>query len=318
MFKFWGDAEFEALSITDLAEIWRLFSWFHSKREESEEQQQENRKKIDRLAAVLCQKIMHANEIYYVYNKATGEPHMFSRTVKHENGYECLPPDILVFTKAYAEVMKLSFPEDKFEIRKIENGPDKLGIYNFLGSTFYLNGACGVGVLSEQTAINADMLIKKPDYSNVRPQDIPVTNPDVMRWMLLIGQLGKPENEDTELIYKLYYRFLSMEMVKANFLIPMRHEDEIPKADEEGKITLTKDTTIQFPTMDGKYGRPAVRMYTDWKRLRMCYDDKWGGLVQPISGMIEIFDCAINATQFPQAGSYIGKEIFEEMSKQAK
>ena len=310
-----SDDDLATLSITDCAEIWRLFSWFHSKQEESDEQQQENRRKIDKLAAALCQKILNAKEIYFVYNKLTGEPHLFSRTVKQGNGYVCTPPDILIFTKAYAEMMKRSFPEDKFEIRMIENGEDKKGIYNFLGGVFYLNGACGVEIISEQTAISAPMLVPEPDYSNVRPQDIPVTNPDVVRWMLLIGQLGKQENEDAELVYRLYYRFMSIEMVKAKFLIPMRNEDEFPKADEEGKTVLKKDTTIQFPTMDGKYGRPAVRMFTDWKRLRMCYDENWGGLVQPIESMIGVMDCAINATQLPQAGSYIGQEMFEEMKK---
>lgn len=310
-----SNEDIAALSITDCAEIWRLFSWLHSQKEESEEQQQDNHKKIDKLAAALCQKILSANEIFYVYNKATGEPHLFSRTIKRDEGYECTPPDIRIFTKAYAEMMKSSFPEEKFEIRKIENGADKKGIYNFLGSVFYLNGACGVEVISEQTAIQANMLVPEPDYSNIRPQDIPVTNPDLVRWMLLIGQLGKPSNDDAEIVYKLYYRFMSIEAVKAKFLIPMQNNGDIPQPDEEGNTVLKKDTTLRFPTMDGKYGRAAVKMFTDWKRLRMCFDESWGGLVQPIEGMIGIYDCAINATQFSQAGSYIEQEMFEDMKQ---
>ena len=42
-------------------------------------------------------------------------------------------------------------------------------IYNFLGSTFYLNGACGVKVIYDNFSIDACMLVEKPDYSNLPP-----------------------------------------------------------------------------------------------------------------------------------------------------
>lgn len=313
-----SDTELETLTITDCAEIWRLFTWFHTKviKDESEEIKKENHEKIDRLASVLCKKIMQAESIYCVFNKNTGEPHMFSRTIDQGDGtYICSPPDIRIFTKAYESVMRNVFPEDTFEIRRIDNGENRDGIFDFFGSTFYLNGACGVEVISEQTAINSSMFVAAPDYGSIAKQNIPVTNPDLMRWMLLIGQLGQVQGEDGELIYKLYYRFMSKEMVKANFLIPMQKEGDIPQPDENGMTVLKKDMILKFPTMDGKYGRSAVRMFTDWKRLRMVYDEGWDGMVQPIEGMIDSFDCAINATQYPQAGCYIGKEMFEEIKK---
>ena len=241
---------------------------------------------------------------------------MFSRTIDQKDGtYRCTPPDIMIITEAYKPAMTAQFPENKFEIKKIENGEEKKGIYNFLGSSFYLNGACGICILSEQASIAAPMLVPKPDYSNVRPQDIPVTNPDLVRWMLLLGQIGKPEGNDAELIYKLYYRFMAQELVKARFLIPTQKEGEIPKGDENGKTVLEKNVSFKFPTMDGKYGRPAVRMYTDWKRLRMVYGEEWSALVQPVEGMIGVFDCAVNVTEFARAGCYIGAEMFEEIKK---
>lgn len=313
-----SDKDIEELSIADCAEIWRLFSWFHSKtvHTESEEVKQENRRKIDVLGAALCKKILAADAIYCVYSKETGEPYMFSRTIDKKDGtYMCTPPDILIFTNAYKTIMSAQFPENKFEIKKIENGENKDGIYNFLGSTFYLNGACGVDVLSEQAAIEASMLVPVPDYSNVRPQDIPVTNPDLVRWMLLLGQMDKPEGHDAQLIYKLYYRFMSKEIVKAKFLIPMQSDDEIPQGNENGKIVLEKGVSIKFPTMEGKYDKPAVRMYTDWKRLRMVHGAEWNGFVQPIDGMIKIYDCAINATEYNKAGCYISEDMFEDMKK---
>ncbi len=313
-----SDAEFEVLSIADCAEIWRLFLWYRNNiiKDDSEQTKQADKEKMNRIGAVLCKKILGADAIYCVFNKMTGEPHMFSQTVnKGDGSYMCTPPRITIGTKGYAEAMVKQLSAEKYEIRKIDNGEDKKGIYNFLGSTFYLNGACGVCVQSQQTSIAAEMLVPKPDYSNVPPQNIPVTNPDLMRWMLLIGQLGKPEGKDAELIYRLYYKFMSMELVKAKLLVPMQHEGEMPKADEKGKAVLTKDMKFKLPTMKGKGEKAAVRMYTDWKRLRMVYGKEWGGMVQPVSGMIETFDCAINSTQFPAAGCYISKEMFEDMKQ---
>lgn len=56
-------------------------------------------------------------------------------------------------------------------------------------------------------------------------------------------------------------------------------------------------------------------MYTDWKRLRMVYGEEWGGLVQPIEGMIRVFDCAVNVTKHTAAGCYVNGDMFEEMKK---
>ena len=312
------DEEIESCSITDLAEMWRLFNWYKTKviKSDSEETKIEERKKIDRIAAAICKKILSAEEIYCVYNKDTGEPNMFSQTVKQDGGYMCTPPDILIFTKAYKGKMIEDCEREGFEVKKIENGENGDGIRNFLGSTFYLNGACGVAILSVYTSIDASMLVEKPDYSNIKnPAEIPVTNPDIERWLLLLGQMGEPQTEDEKLIYNLYFGFLSKEMVKGNFIIPMKKDSDIPEPDENGKTVLKKDTTIGFPTRKGKYGRDAICMYTDWKRLRMNHDEKWEGFIQPISGMIDMFDCEINPTKFVKAGCYVGKEMYQDMKK---
>lgn len=313
-----SEKDMDSLSLADCAEIWRLFIWFQTQvvKQRDEEKLKVHRERLKQLAIAMGKKLLVADSIYCVYSKATGEPYMFSQTVRQENGnYMCTPPHILVVTKKYEKQVMQTLPADKFEMRCIENGEDKQGIYNFLGSTFYLNGACEVAIQAHQSTVAAEMIVQKPDYSQKKPINVPVTNPNLVRWMLLIGQMGKPEGEDQDLIYRLYYRFMSMEMTKANFLIPMKHDGEMPKTDEDGKTVLKEGMSMQFPTMDGKYGRPAVRMFTDWKRLRMAFNEEWSGMIQPISGMIGVFDCAINATEYPQAGCYVGQEMFEDMQK---
>lgn len=316
-----AEADMEKLSLADCAEIWRLFIWFQTQvvKQKDEEKLKVHRERLSKLALAMGKKLLEADAIYCVYSKDTGEPYMFSQTVRQNNGnYMCTPPHILVVTKQYEKQVMDSLPADKFEMKRIENGEDKKGIYNFLGSTFYLNGACEVAIQAHQSTVAAEMIVPKPDYSQVKPINVPVTNPDLVRWMLLIGQMGKPEGEDQELIYRLYYRFMAIEMTKAKFLIPMKHEGEMPKTDEDGKTVLKDGMSMQFPTMDGKYGRPAVRMFTDWKRLHMAFDEEWNGMIQPIEGMIGVFDCAINATEYPQAGCYVGQDMFEDMKKLVK
>ncbi|MDD6796513.1 MAG: hypothetical protein PUE01_14105, partial [Clostridiaceae bacterium] len=74
------------------------------------------------------------------------------------------PPDIILITKAYLEMWKQQFSPEKYDIVKIENGEDGKEIYNFIGSTFYLNGACGVTVLFNDFSIDAGMLVEKQTY----------------------------------------------------------------------------------------------------------------------------------------------------------
>ncbi len=309
-----SEKEMEVMSIADMVEAWRLFSWKQSQtvNTDSDADKEVNRNKVGRLAEALIAKIFDAEEIHVVYNKRTGEPHMFSRTIDRKDGtYLCTPPDILVIPKAYAHVYAATYSEGDYELKKIENGEDKKGIYNFFGSTFYLNGACGIDIIGPQTAIDASKLVPPPDYSNTPQINIPVTNPDLVRWMLLMGQMGKPDSPDKETVLKLYHNFFLQELNKATLLIPMKKEGEIPAPDENGKTVIKEGVKIQFPTMKGKHDRDAVRMFTDWKRLRMEYDDNWSGMLQPVSGMIDVFDCAINATKYPEAGCYIDKEMYE-------
>ena len=88
---------------------------------------------------------------------------------------------------------------------------------------------------------------REPDYSNIPEISVPVTNPDLVRWMLLIAQLGQPATEEQKLIYKLYFRFLSIEMTKARFIIPTKTSEDFPEPDENGKTVLKKDMQISLP-----------------------------------------------------------------------
>ena len=153
------------------------------------------------------------------------------------------------------------------------------------------------------------MLVDKPDFSDQPEINIPVSNPDLVRWMLLMGQMEEFDTEDKKTIYKIYYNFLNQEISNAKFLIPI--SGDLPKGDENGKAVLEKDTKISFPIRDGKDGRQTICVFTDWYRLRKVFDEKWGGMVQTLDGMIEVFDYSINASDHPAEGIYFSKTAYD-------
>ena len=313
------DEDIERMSITDLAETWRLLNFIVSTQNNVVQAvHEENRRKIGRMAEAMVKKLFELDSIYVVINKRTNEPHLFSRTIKQDQGYLCTPPDIMVVTEAYKPAYEKSMEGTDRELRKIENGSDRKGIYNFLGNSFFVNGAQGVDFLFVEAAISWERFMPAPDYSGMSEVNIPVTNPDVERWMLLLGQMGNPKNDDEDLICRLYYRFMSKEIVKAKFIVPMKFEGEAPspeEGDEDGKVTIKKDTKIQLAIQQGKNGRDAVRFYTDWNRLHEVYDKEWSGMIQTVDQMIDVFDIAINVTEHPEAGCYVSREMYEDMKK---
>ncbi len=313
-------SDYDKMSLTDLAEVRRLYKWLidSKKEQETKERNEYNKLVFDTIGHQMCNKILSSKEIYTVINKKTGEPHMVSHTYKQDNNsYITTPPDIILITKAYLNLWKNQFPEENFDIIRIDNGQDCKGIYNFLGSTFYLNGACGVTVLFNDYSIDAGILVEKPDYSNIPPVQVPVTNPDLERWLLLIAQLDTPETEDEKQLHSIYLNHIFTELAHAKFIIPMKVNQDDIDSDDTGKGVFKKDSQIAIAIRPGKEERNAVSMFTDWKRFRMVYkeDDGWNGLIQPISGMIDSFDCAINATEHNLAGCYIDRNFYIEHIK---
>ena len=310
------------MSIGDIAELWCfVMHVIRTNKDMPEPTRKEIYGKIGPIADELISKILSAEEIFYVNNKRTGEPHLFSQTIKRENGYECTRPDILLIPKSHLEKLRSSFENENLEILSVKNGEDGKGIYNFLGSTFYLNGACGIQVLSKDIMIDASKVVEKPTYEGVPELNIPVTNPDLLRWMLLMGQMTEPQTDDAKLIYNLYFGFFLKELPKAKLLVPMKGDLALnsSKPDENGKMTIQKGTKISFPTIQGKKDKRAVQMFTDWKRLYMVFGNDWSGMVETIGNMIEVFDCAINATDYLPAGCYIDSDMYKlALEKQKK
>lgn len=315
--------DYLAASLDDSVEILRLFLWKcrQNQETESEESYQANTRKLERLAEIVKDKLLAADSVYAVFSEKTGEPYLFSTTYdRGEEGYLCTDPMIMLLTPSWYRQFKETIDSRPNSVVKlIENTEDKKGIENFLGTAFYLNGALGAIFNSKEVSISASALVPKPDYSNLPEIQVPVMNPDLVRWMLLMGQLDSPTTEDEEVIYKLYYKFFSEAMPKAKFLIPLDAASEFKDDSQEGSsFVLEKDSSFNIPVKEGKDGRNSVPVFTDWKRLRMVFDEKWNGMIEEAGGMIEVFDYAINPTEYYEAGAYVSLTAFKEMQEHSE
>ena len=312
--------DYLAASLDDSVEILRLFLWKcrQNQETESEESYQANTRKLERLAEIVKDKLLAADSIYAVYSEKTGEPYLFSTTYdRGEEGYLCTDPMIMLLTPSwYRQFKEIIDSRPNSVVKLIENTEDKKGIENFLGTAFYLNGALGAIFNSKEVSISASALVQKPDFSDLPEIQVPVMNPDLVRWMLLMGQLDYPITEEQELLYKLYYKFFSEAMPKAKFLIPLDAASEFKGESQEGNsFVLEKDSSFNIPVKEGKDGRNSVPVFTDWKRLRMVFDEKWNGMIEEAGGMIEVFDYAINPTEYYEAGAYVSLTAFRDMQK---
>lgn len=309
------DADVAVMTAADMVEVWRVFQWYCNvnAENETEEQHAENIKKIERLVMTTRDKLLASKELAVVYSPVTNEPYLFSQTVKQDDGgYYVSAPMIFVSPMAFAERLQARFDDaNQFELRTITAGEDGNGIAQFFADTFYLNGATGVHLVSEQTSIAAPGVVAPEDYSDLEPQDVPVTNPDVMRWILQLGQLGEPTTEESQLIHSLYYRFMAQAMPKARFLTPVKAAVD----KEEAQLQFGDDRPMKIAVLPGKAEKEAVVFYTDWKRLREVYDEEWSALIQVLSQVTPAFDVAVNPTSHPAIGCYITEELFNRMKE---
>ena len=310
------------LSITDIAEIWRLFLWYCNANAEndSEEKREENFNKLRTLVTIVRDKLLILDGIYAVYSVKTGEPFLFAKTsTEDEDNYLTSPPMIHLVTKANKKHLKERNADDEnYELRYIDNGEDKQGILNFLREAILLDGAQGVQILSEYTAIAAEGLVELPNYEGMREVDVPVENPGLVRWMLLLGQLGKPDTPEKEFLHEMYFYFFGQELLKAKFITPMRAHGEVPQADEKGVTKFKDGFKFDLAMEKGTEKKQAMMFFTDWLRFRQKFGEDWQGLIQQLDGNLSIHDVIINGTGKPEAGAYITESIFNKIKEAHK
>ncbi|MBF1720817.1 MAG: SseB family protein [Streptococcus sp.] len=307
-FFFWQngilmDEDRRRFSIADLIEIWRQSIHFCDT-QASDENYAYYFEKIIILMEQVRATLLTLDEIYAVYSVKTGEPALFISSTRNKDGsLEPAETMVRLIPTAYKE--KITYP-DEFELRCIENGLNKDGILNFLNEVIFLNGAEGIEFISDKTSINAKALIKSPDLEGMREVDKPIMNPDVVRCLLMLGQIGDTTTlgkRDRDFLSKLYLNRLTEALKTARFIVPIKVEGELPKPNEKGETSFAEDVKYELAMKELKDNKKAVPIFTDWKRFNEEYGDGWRGLLQPLGGPLIPHPVLINGTLYFETGN---------------
>ena len=307
-FLFWQDGiltdeDRRRFSIADLIEIWRQSIRFCDT-QATEKNYAYYLEKIIVLMAQVRAKLLTLDEIYAVYPVKTGEPALFISSTRNQDGkLEPSETRVRLIPAAYKE--RMTYPEE-FVLRRVENGPDKDGILNFLNEVIFLNGAEEIEFISEETSVSAKALVKSPDYEGMREVDKPVMNPDVVRCLLMIGQIGNTTTlgkRDRDFLSTLYLNRLTEALKTARFIVPIKVEGELPKPNEKGETSFAEDVKYEVAMKELKDNKKAVPIFTDWKRFNEEYGEEWRGLLQPLEGPLIPHPVLINGTLYFEAGN---------------
>ena len=307
-FLFWQngilmDEDRRRFSIADLIEIWRQSIHFCDT-QASDENYAYYFEKIIILMEQVRATLLTLDEIYAVYSVKTGEPALFISSTRNKDGsLEPAETMVRLIPTAYKE--KITYP-DEFELRCIENGLNKDGILNFLNEVIFLNGAEGIEFISDKTSINAKALIKSPDLEGMREVDKPIMNPDVVRCLLMLGQIGDTTTlgkRDRDFLSNLYLNRLTEALKTARFIVPMKVQGELPKPNEKGETSFAEDFKYELAMKELKDNKKAVPIFTDWKRFNEEYGDGWRGLLQPLGGPLIPHPVLINGTLYFETGN---------------
>ena len=310
-FFFWQggvltDEDRRRFSIADLIEIWRQSIRFchDSAAQHSHGTHAFYLDKILLLMEQVRAKLLTLDEIYAVYSVKTGEPALFISSTRNKDGsLEPAETMVRLIPAAYKE--RFTYP-DEFELRCIGNGPNKDGILNFLNEVIFLNGAEGIEFISDETSINAKALMKEPDLEGMREVDKPIMNPDVVRCLLMLGQIGNTTTlgkRDRDFLSNLYLNRLTEALKTARFIVPIKVEGELPKPNENGETSFAEDVKYELAMKELKDNKKAVPIFTDWKRFNEEYGDGWRGLLQPLGGPLIPHPVLINGTLYFETGN---------------
>ena len=310
-FLFWQDGELtdedrRRFSIADLIEIWSQSIRFCDANA-AQHTQGTHAYYLEKIIVLMEQvrvKLLTLDEIYVVYSVKTGEPCLFMSATRNQDG-SLEPSKLMVRLIPAAYKEKFTYP-DEFVLRRIENGPDKDGILNFLNEVIFLNGAEVIQFVSDETSINAKALIKSPDVEGMREVDKPIMNPEVVRCLLMIGQISDTTTlgkRDRDFLSNLYLNRLTEALKTARFIVPIKVEGELPKPNENGETSFAEDVKYELAMKELKDNKKAVPIFTDWKRFNEEYGDGWRGLLQPLGGPLIPHPVLINGTLYFEEGN---------------
>lgn len=135
-------------------------------------------------------------------------------------------------------------------------------------------------------------MLPPPDFTDVPKQSIPVTNPALVFALVRHRQLlfETDKNEQWKKAEQFLCNKMLKEIVKAKYLCPVqvdKAKEDVP--DENGKVTLSKDTTIRFAGLTDKENQKWLPAFSDWQTFQKIYHkDEWNAQIVTYNDLISL------------------------------
>lgn len=292
-----NDTDKKILRLTDAVEAADCFKTVLKTKEPSKENKKKFNDRLDEYRKLIIARLLTVKKTYAVCSKITGDPYMFNNVILmgKDKYSSSLPVVMLVTCSRKAEFEKALDPNDYYLI-PIE----REALKPFLGVCFFANGAYGVTINGDSITLPVEM------FGTAKPEDDEnmsnFSNPEFERWNLILAQVTGKTDKDSKIKEMLASENLGMQLLSAKFLVPAQPEGE----------------GYRVATQEGKGERRAVRMYTDWTKLRKVYDGQWGGIIRTIGDMIEEYDVFINPCESNNMSLYFTEAMYKNFTKGKK
>ena len=294
----------EKLAASDISEIWSLYWKGHL---EEFEKVKEIKMKVDQRRRdffnLIREKLFLLDDIYVIYSTKTNEPHLFATASLDGNkGMTVSHSWVYLIPSSYMHYRKEIYKKDeRYDFKRIENGPEKEGIRNFLRDLFIYDGVESILYFTEDTVIFAKELMDLLNYEGVDEAEIPVTNPNLMKFLHLSSQLDGIEDKEQKNIGKAYFYLFARFTKTAKFIAPMRLHGYDQLLEDNPQTDTEPNIPFNLAIQQGKTKEKAVQVYTDWKRLRKHFGEEYKGLVVTVDELIKDYDVVINPGEYPIA-----------------
>ena len=214
---------------------------------------------IEQIQSMIVNKVKEADKIYVIIDKTTRMPYL--------DNDAC----ILVFSEREFANKALDYFTQQMRRWEIKEIP-KEDVIATLGQFFYMNGAFGMLLDYGQTSIHilSEDLIKVPDISDTRPENIPVMNPDFLRVLTMLEQerCWEATYEGKASRLRFFEDHMIWTFVNAKFLVPAK-----------GMSNSNKGEKIIIPSLPNGENK-ATPVFTDWNQFNRVYSQKeWDGRV---------------------------------------
>ena len=306
----------EKLAASDISEIWSLYWKAHL---EEFEKVKEIKMKVDQRRRdffnLIREKLFLLDDIYVIYSVKTNEPYLFATaSLDGNNGLTVSHSWVYLIPSSYMHYRKEIYKKDeRFDFKRIENGPEKEGIRNFLRDLFIYDGVEKIQYFTEDTFIFANELMDLPNYEGVDEAEIPVTNPDLMRFLHLSSQSSGMDDKEQKNIGKAYFYMLARFAKTAKFIAPMQLHGYDQLLEDNPQTAIEPNIPFNLAIRPGKTKEKAVQVYTDWKRLRKHFGEEYKGLVVTLDELVKDYDVVINPGEYPIA-VFMTEEFFNAVN----